>query len=67
MHIRIVCTLLAVVLAGCADTKNSPTAKEIPLTKEELVANHTNTVLTYQLSDGGGGRTYSTRTDVRHI
>jgi hypothetical protein len=56
MHIRIVRTLLAVVLAGCAGTGNSPAAKEIPLTKEQLVANHTNTVLTYQLSDGGSGK-----------
>jgi len=56
MHRRIACTLLAVGLAGCAGTGNSPAAKEIPLTKEQLVANHTNTVLTYQLSDGGSGK-----------
>jgi hypothetical protein len=56
MHMKIACTLVVAVLVGCAGTKNSPTAKEIPLTKEELVANHTNTVLTYQLSDGGSGR-----------
>jgi hypothetical protein len=56
MHMKIACILVAVVLAGCAGKGTSPTAKEVPLTKEELVANHTNMVLTYRLSDGGSGQ-----------
>lgn len=56
MHIKIAHTFVAVVLVGCAGKGPSPAAREVPLTKEQLVANHTNTVLTYQLSDGGSGQ-----------
>ncbi|HTS51688.1 MAG TPA: hypothetical protein VMH26_00280 [Burkholderiales bacterium] len=56
MYTRIASALVAVVLAGCAGKGSTPNAREVPLTKEQLVANHTNTIVTYQLSDGGSGQ-----------
>jgi hypothetical protein len=56
MYMKIVPALVAVLLVGCAGKGLSPDAKEIPLTKEQLVANHTNTILKYRLSDGGSGQ-----------
>jgi len=56
MHVKIAASLVAVVLAGCAGGGSAPAPKEVPLTRDQLVANHTNTILTYRLSDGGSGR-----------
>jgi hypothetical protein len=56
VYMKFAPTLVAVVLVGCAGKGPGPTAREVPLTKEQLVANHTNVVLTYQLSDGGSGQ-----------
>jgi hypothetical protein len=56
MHRNVACTLVAVVLVACAGKGPSSAAKEVPLTKEQLVANHTNTVVTYRLSDGASGQ-----------
>jgi hypothetical protein len=56
MYARITPTLVAMLLVGCAGKEPGPTAKEVPLTKEELVANHTHTILTYRLNDGSTGQ-----------
>jgi len=56
MHMRITLVLIVVILVACAGKGSSPEAKEVPLTMEQLVANHTNTILTYHLSDGGSGQ-----------
>jgi len=53
---RKIVPVLIVVLAGCAGKADGPTKSEVPLAMEQLVAIHTNTVLTYQLSDGSSGQ-----------
>lgn len=56
MYMKFFAVVVPAALVGCAGQGASPTAHEVPLTKEQLVANHTNVILTYQLSDGGSGR-----------
>ena len=53
---RIAAVLIVVTLVACAGKGSSHDAKEVPLTMDQLVANHTNTVLTYRLNDGGSGQ-----------
>jgi hypothetical protein len=48
--------LIVVLLTGCAGKADGPAKSEVPLTMEQLVAIHTNMILTYQLSDGGSGQ-----------
>ena len=55
MYTKIGPALVAMLLVGCAEKGPSATATEVPLTKEQLVASHTHTILTYRLSDGTTG------------
>ena len=56
MYRKIAPALIVMLLAGCAGKGDGPKTSEVPLTMEELVAIHTNMVLTYQLNDGGSGQ-----------
>ena len=54
-RMRIVSICIVTMLIACTGKGSGHDAKEVPLTMEQLVANHTNTILTYHLSDGGSG------------
>ena len=56
MYTKVLPTVVALLAIGCAGRATSTATKEVPLTRDQLVANHTNTVLTYRLSDGGSGQ-----------
>jgi len=59
MRSALIPIVIAIALAGCAGGGSSPTtnpkAEEVPLTKEEMIATHTNTILSYKMSNGGYG------------
>jgi len=56
MYRKIASALVLGLLVGCAGKADGPKATEVPLTMEQLVAIHTNVVLTYKLSDGSSGQ-----------
>ena len=44
--------LLALILAACAGAPTGPQAGEVPLTKDEIIANHTNTAIKGKMGNG---------------